>query len=158
MVTIAMDDLPDYQKLKNTAIYYLSRREYSKQELLDKLYRKYGNTSFTEKLLNDLETDGLQDDERFTEVFVRYRIGQGKGPMKIQQELKQKGISGELVDTYLDFDESYWVERAKELLDRKFSALSCDDLKAKAKKVRFLVSRGFSYSCVISAIDHFSAA
>jgi regulatory protein len=66
------------------------------------------------------------------------RYGQGKGPILIAAELKDRGIK--------DFDLSIydWLELAKHVRRKKFGLNIPADYKEKAKQKRFLRSRGFN--------------
>ena len=66
------------------------------------------------------------------------RYGQGKGPILIAVELKDRGIK--------DFDLSIydWFELVKEVRRKKFGMNIPVDYKEKAKQKRFLRSRGFN--------------
>ena len=63
--------------------------------------------------------------------------------MRIQQELKQKGVSAELIEQYLD-NNDYWRNIAKEVREKRFGATLPKDYKDIAKQMRFLQYRGFS--------------
>lgn len=132
-----------------SALRALSRREYSVFELRSKLERQYDD-QVVEQLLDELLTQRLLSDGRFTEVFVRSRIERGHGPMRIRQELCQRGIDDELIDAHLTFDTERWSALAGEAL-RKRSGL-CRDAraadesvrcKARARIGRFLTARGY---------------
>ena len=135
------------------ALNLLARREHSFYELVEKLARKFPPELAT-TVATQLQQDNLQNDERFVESFVRYRSLQGKGPLRIKLELRQKGIADALIQQQLNSDEYDWFELAKELYQRKFhSHVGFDsssvnpikiDQKEKAKRLRFLAYRGFN--------------
>ena len=43
-------------------------------------------------LFGGLTDEGLQSDARYAGSFVQSRINQGKGPIRIRQELKERGF------------------------------------------------------------------
>lgn len=131
------------------AIRALSRREYSVFELRSKLERNHAD-ELVEQVLDELLDQDLLSDRRFAEVFVRSRIGRGQGPMRIRQELRQRGINDELIDHELTFDTDHWHTLAAQVLERRQDlcrAAQSDDaelrFKAKGRIGRFLASRGF---------------
>jgi len=88
-----------------------------------------------------LEADGLQNDGRFLEAFVRSRVSKGQGPQRIGQELRLKGVEGEALDECLaryDWDEAMGKAHGK-----KFGDSSPASPKEYAARVRFLSQRGF---------------
>ena len=86
----------------------------------------------------------MQSDERFTENFVHDRVNNGKGPLKIQQELSQRGVDQYLISTYLDSEEFDWLSLAKEVRIKKYGNDMPADYQKQALQSRFLYSRGFS--------------
>ena len=65
------------------AIRLLSQREHSRYELATKISRKQDELTVDElnTLLDELEQSGYQDDQRFTEMFVRSSIARGHGAL-----------------------------------------------------------------------------
>ena len=86
----------------------------------------------------------MQSDERFTESFVHDRVNNGKGPLKIQQELSQRGIDQDLISTYLDSVGLDWLTLANEVRTKKYGNEVPADYQKQALQSRFLYSRGFS--------------
>jgi len=123
---------------------FLARREHSRKELQYKLARGCEDKVLIEELLDKLSSEGLQSDERFTESFVHHRIDMGQGPMKIHQELKQRGIDQILIEKYLESVSIDWLSLAEDIRVKKFGVEIPGDYQKKAKQSRFLYSRGFS--------------
>ena len=63
-------------KLRVAAMNALGRREHSSHELKQKLQQRFKEASLDEidQVLGRLQSQNLQSDERFTEMFVRSRI------------------------------------------------------------------------------------
>ncbi len=128
------------------ALNMLFRREHSQLELSRKLQQK----DFSDKDIVDsislLIEQKYQSDERFSESFIHMRYGQGKGPILIAAELKDRGIK--------DFDLSIydWFELAKHVRRKKFGLNIPADYKEKAKQKRFLRSRGFNLDQINKAL------
>lgn len=97
-----------------------------------------------QSVIDDLVTEGLQSDERFTEVYVRSYIQKGQGPTKIRMNLRQLGIESHLIDECVYSEEIDWQEHIKTVFSRKYSYCDLTDSKQKSKAFRFLQSRGFS--------------
>lgn len=132
--------------IRMAAMNYLSLREHSAKELYNKLSKKFEQTEWISAAIEQLQRDGLQSNERFTEAFVNMRLRQGKGALVIRLELKEKGISDTLISRYLSNpeQETDWNQLALKAYRKKFGDSAIVDLKDKAKRIRFLNARGFS--------------
>ena len=86
----------------------------------------------------------MQDDQRFTESYVRSRIAQGKGPIRIHYELEQKKMPSNIIQSVIENTNTDWIALAEEVKMRKFGEKVPENIKDKAKQTRFLYSRGFS--------------
>ena len=127
----------------------LSRREHSASELLQKLLQRGYEHDDILAAIEQLQADNLQSDSRFTESFVNQRVNAGYGPVKIQHELRHRGVASELVDNYLDKFDGEWQQRMLDLKIRKFGAEIPADYPEKMKQARFLQNRGFSPELVM---------
>ena len=123
----------------SAALRMLMRREHSQLELLTKLQAKGFDISAINDSLLILIEQNYQSDERFSEAFILMRHNQGKGPLKIAFELKQRGINKFNLDV---FD---WFKLAKEVRNKKFGDTPPQDFNDQAKQKRFLQSRGFGF-------------
>ena len=94
-------------------------------------------------MLDSLAQQQLQSDERFAEQYIQSRRRKGYGPLRIRQELQQKGISGELIELWLDERDLLWLDLLKETARRKFGTTAPSDYRERAKRARFLEYRGF---------------
>lgn len=117
----------------------LARREHSVFELTQKLSIKEFSLSDISDSIDSLIKQNYQSDERFATEFIQMRFNQGKGPIKISIDLKQRGIED------FDLSEFDFYTLAKEIRTAKFSSEPPVDYKEKAKQQRFLQSRGFEF-------------
>lgn len=142
----------DPQEARKKAMDYLARREYGQAELKKKLAGAGFNRDARERAVDQLTADNLQDDRRFVESFALSRINQGKGPVRIQTELSQRGIDAGLINEVLEDSETDWFALAREVRLKKFGAALPGDFKTKAKQMRFLQYRGFGQDHVQAAV------
>jgi len=155
-----MTQAPSTADMRLAAMNLLARREQSARELREKLQRRFAGPDLPpealepmiEAVLDKLAKDNLQSDERFTEAFVTMRKRQGKGPLRIDQELRQKGVVGALIDAHLDSADEEWWALAQETKARRFGEQPAETLKEKARQVRFLQYRGFTSDQVRAAV------
>ena len=122
----------------------LARREHSTQELRDKLLARGFDDDEITPALQTLSREGLLSDERFTESFIHSRMERGSGPVKIRAELRQRGVTDEVISNWLDERDRAWLERAEAVRCKKFGSALPVDYKEKARQARFLQYRGFS--------------
>lgn len=131
------------RQIQQQAITLLSRREYSARELQQKLTASHP-VEAVDEVLQSLQQQGLQSDERFARVWTRHRLLQGYGPVRVQAELRQKGVDSELIQQSLANEDFDWFEQARQVHQRKFGARRARDAKEKARQMRFLQYRGFT--------------
>jgi regulatory protein len=155
MINPADDDLRarDPLRARKKAMDYLARREHGRQELLVKLEAAGFEPETASAALEQLARDGLQDDRRFAESFVRSRIEQGKGPVRIRLELQQRGLDGPLVDEVLEAAGEDWGALASRIRVGKFGPGQPADFPEKARQMRFLQYRGFESEHIRRALD-----
>lgn len=96
------------------------------------------------KVLQQLEEQGLQSDDRFTEQYVRQRRDKGYGPLRIRAELKERGVDGVLIDGWLDAGDQEWRSLMEQAVIKKYGQTPPrDNQKEIARCGRFLAQRGF---------------
>jgi len=139
--------------IKSAALALLARREHSKQELLTKLSRKFTDETKILQQIDDLAANGLQSEERFVEAFVHFKMGAGKGPKLIKQELKRRGVSDYLIASYVVENDDQWLSAANDAYRKKFGTSPVVDVREKARRIRFMVSRGFTPDLVFRLLE-----
>ncbi|GJM08812.1 MAG: regulatory protein RecX [Lysobacteraceae bacterium] len=132
------------------AVRLLSQREHSVAELLRKLAQRGIDQAVAQQCIDELASKGLQSDDRFTEAFVRSRIGRGQGPLKIKAQLYQRGIDPTMADQAILCSEVDWDELASKVVQKKFAVI--DDQTSEMRGLRFLAQRGFTSEQARSAI------
>ena len=136
----------------------LARREHSFFELKTKLLQKNFNEDAINQELHRLVDDHLLDDSRFTESFLTFSLRKGKGPLRIESELQQRGVSGDVIQRFLlEVDDHEWIQIATDVLKKKLGTAKQVDYDKKLKLMRFLSNRGFTNLQVIKAIKTFVA-
>jgi regulatory protein len=135
----------DPRQLRLQAMNLLARREHLRRELENKLSRRFGSEFESEihAVLDTLEEENLLSDVRFTHAYIRQRSAKGYGPERIRQELKQKGVAGNLLDDAMAAADVDWVALAREVRIKKFGNDMPCEFSEKARQLRFLNYRGF---------------
>jgi regulatory protein len=125
--------------LKARALRLLARREHSRQELSRKLSPHASSPEVLGALLSDLEGRKQLSDQRYAEERARW-LARKYGAAKIRHELQARGVAAAIIDRLPPQDD---LERARAILARKYRA-PAESIQEKAKRARFLHSRGFS--------------
>ena len=132
---------------------YLARREHGRAELCNKLTRFGFDADTAHDAVAQLVEDNLQSDARFIEAFISSRINQGKGPVKIRADLRERGIGSGLVESGLEDAAQDWYVSASEVRKKKFGSQRPVDFSEKARQMRFLQSRGFEPDQIQAAVS-----
>ena len=135
--------------LRERALGYLTRREYSRQELHRKL-QPYAGEEDLDGLLDEFSKRGWISDVRYVDQMVHARKGK-YGSLKVAHELRAQGVAEELVDKAVKEVRSEELETARNLWRKKFGAQP-DSREDWAKQARFLQSRGFGMDTIKSVL------
>ena len=137
------------RNLLTRAVDALSRREYSRRDLGRKLAADLAEGETREDVteaLDRLEALGLLSDARYAQACVRAGAGR-LGNARLRRELRQSGVSDELIDEALESVEEPEEVRAWRMWSRRWSGLP-KDWKERERMTRFLMTRGFSMSAI----------
>jgi regulatory protein len=125
--------------LRQRALDYLGKREYSYFELTQKLRPFTEEPDDIPAILDDFKNRGWLSDARFTEQLVHAR--QSKfGSARVANELREKGVADDL------------IVNALEVCRKKFKA-SPSSREDWAKQARFLQSRGFGFDVIKKVLN-----
>ena len=75
----------------------LSRREHSSKEVFQKMSRRVESKDMLMIIIDELIDDGLLSDERFAKSYFQDRKNRGLGPLRIRNELTQRGVKESVV-------------------------------------------------------------
>jgi regulatory protein len=130
---------------RETALRFLEHREKSTFEVRSHLIIKGFLEEEIEKELQFLTELRYLDDERYCSDYVRYGISKGRGPVRLQHELSEKGIDSALIRDALEvtFDRNTEREAAMQEARKLLKQVSEMDEKNLAKVGRKLHSLGY---------------
>lgn len=144
---------PNKMSCQERALYLLTRRDHGEFELWQKLVLKGFEEDEVQQAVTYCKEHGYLDDQRFAHSQVRQHIAKGHGERRIRQELQQKRIDNEAINSALESQQADWFELAKQTSEKKFKPIaSQQDAKEYAKQVRFLQYRGFSFDQIQYAL------
>ena len=170
-----VDAIKAESRLRWLAFYYLSRREYGKAELKQKLLDKEQEADKIDTLLDEFEEKGYQSDYRTTLMLIRENIRKGRGRGRIKQEFYRKKMAmpdniDELIDMANTESEEFsefiddsadnlvegvdWLKLAVSTRTRKYGDTIPVEQKDKAKQLRFLQYRGFNSDICFAALNY----
>ena len=129
--------------VRRTAMDLLARREHGRIELARKLRQRGAPAELIEPVLDRLADEGLLSETRFLESFVRMRVNAGYGPLRIREELAQRGLPRADIEQALQESDFDWSEQLREIWQRKFAGVLPSDPRERAKQGRFLSYRGY---------------
>jgi len=131
---------------------FLARREHSRAELRVKLLPHVQEGEDVDAVLDELEKRNWLSDARAAELIVSTRRGRF-GAQRIAHEMRQKGLSEDLVGQALPALKESELEAAREVWQKKFGVFP-QNQKEKARQARFLQSRGFGMDVVMKVLRH----
>ena len=144
-----MTDRPDNPvELRARALRLLARREHSRAELERKLGPHAGSPEVVAGILEALVQKAQLSDWRYAEERVRV-LSRKYGAARIRQDLKAKGVDRQLIARVSTDGE---LERARIILGRKYRE-PATTREQRAKRMRFLQSRGFSHEIIRGALE-----
>ena len=135
------------------ALELLARREHSRRELVRKLAARGFADGVMSPVLEKLERTGVLADARFTDSFVRSRIGKGQGPQRIRAELAQRGITDDEADGVLRAADVDWLATIRAVRAKRFGPELPRDYVERARQARFLQYRGFDSAQIGAALE-----
>jgi regulatory protein len=136
--------------LRDRALRYLAQREHSRAELARKLSPHAQSEDELNALLDALEARRQLSDERFADARAS-KLSRKYGSSRILQDLKARGVDGELAQQTAAAARTGDLERAREIWRKKFRE-PATTREAQAKQMRFLQARGFSFEIIRQVI------
>ena len=136
--------------LRERALGLLARREHSRAELGRKLAAHAGSEDDLEALLEDLQRRKLVSDERYADSRT-HALSRKFGAARIAQELRAKGLDKGLAESAAAAARTTEVDRARAVWLRKFRTAPATR-EERARQMRFLQSRGFSFDAIRAVV------
>lgn len=130
----------------NRALKFLSYRPRSEAELRAKLTQLGFSNDSVEPTVDRLRALHLLDDEAFARGFARSKIeNSGYGPLRLERELRQKGVAAPLVRRICDeaFRGHGGKDQARALLEKRYRGGDLSDARTLRRAIAFLKRRGY---------------
>ena len=143
----------NFRAAKNAAVRYLSRKLRTENEVSQKLHEDGYDEDSIEKTIEELKALGYINNKIYVQKFVFDRSKlKPKSKKLLKLELKNKGISDEIIDEVLDdwnVDDTFVAEG---LVKRKFGKYDLKDESVRKKVYMFLMHRGYEHEVIESVI------
>lgn len=148
----------DFEKFYNSSLRFLSYRPRSEKEVRDKLRSKKASLEIIEKIIIKLNEKKFINDLEFTNWWIEGRNRFKPRSLRlIKLELKQKGISEELMESGIKNQElgiESDFEQAKKLVEKRIGRVrNLSKQEVYQKLGRYLASKGFSWDTIKKSID-----
>lgn len=135
------------RRANEKALYLLAHRSHTKHELAEKIKRTAGAQA-AQAAADHMEELGLIDDEAYArdyaaDLFCR----KGFAILRVKQEMLQKGIDRELIETVIEEVAPDPEERLRELVERKYASSLRDD-KGIRRTIAALQRYGYPYGLI----------
>lgn len=140
MLAAETDQLLD---IEQAAMRLLAQNEHTVRQLTTKLRKKDFDAEAIQTVLQDLQQRNLLSDERFAEQYLLMRSRKGFGPVRIAQEMHEKGVGDSLVAETMDAADIDWRALLRETLQKKYGSGAVLNYEERARRARFLEYRGF---------------
>jgi len=159
---VELENESQFGKLYTRALEYALTRPRSQREMRDYLYRKTRDTptkegglrkgvskELTDRVFDRLIAKGYVDDEKFTRFWIENRnLRRGTSFRRLKAELAAKGVSGGIVDEFLEKSERQELDELRKVVAKK--AIKYDDPQ---KLIGYLVRQGFRYDDIRSVLN-----
>ena len=150
---VSLSELRDkavLDKAYDRALNLISHRMRSEWEIRDYLKRKEYEASVHDRVVRKLIDRGYINDAEFAKRWVENRrLLKATSKRRLSQELKQKRVADDIIQSVLAADETDEIEVLRELIGRKRKQTKYqDDLKL----MQFLARQGFDYDKIKTAL------
>lgn len=127
----------------------ISHRMRSEWELRDYLKRKDYDEGIQDEVVNRLKDRGYVNDAEFAKRWVENRrLLKATSKRRLSQELRQKRVADDIIQSTLEADATDELEVLKQLIERKQTKYQ-DELKL----MQYLARQGFSYDLIKQALN-----
>ena len=107
-----------------------------------------------DEIIRRLREHDFLNDRRFVEVFVRSKVHECWGKLKIRQALFAKSVDVQLIDEFLNaIDEDEYAQMIADVV-MKWKRMHSDEADDRQKLFRYMLTRGFSIGEVMAAMNN----
>ena len=139
--------------IRDAAAKYLASRMRTCGEMEEYLAKKGFSDDEIREVIEEFRDFRYLDDEEYCRQYINYACDKGKGPLRIRQELADRGVDRETIGFALEdyYDRDAELERALRQAEKTVSGKTVDE-KMRGRLGRRLVSLGYSTDVVYKVI------
>lgn len=148
----------NFRRAYEYALYRLDYRDFSAEEIYEKLLEIYKNEALCLEVVKKLARAGIINDERYAEKLARKLVESKKyGYRRAKREMMQKGLAENTVCGALKQYADTFEENLAALLRGKYSRYLTDDTDRKSieKAKNALVRYGYGYDEINRAVAEY---
>lgn len=151
----------NFRRAYQYALYCLDYRDYSAEDLFEKLMKTYKNEAVCLAVVRKLAKAGVIDDQRYAEKLAQKLVETKKfGYHRALREMKAKGLDEDTAVEALEWYSDSFAENLAQLIEKKHSRYLTDsgDRKNIEKVKNALVRYGYGFDEVNRAVrDYFES-
>lgn len=140
------------KRAKKRTLYLLKKMDRTEQELRNKLKDGFYTEDIIEKAIEYVKGYNYINDESYVQRFIEYK-SKFKSKLEITSQLKQKGISKEVINCIYDSIEIDESNAIIKLIKKKVSNINEIDYNQRRKLYMYLCRKGFQYEDIDKAIE-----
>lgn len=151
----ALLDAEEVERATGSALRFLAYRPRSTREVTDRLRQRGYSDQAIDGAIEKLRGWRYLDDREFARFWVENRLEyRPSGSRRLRQELRQKGVDGEVVEQAIEAVEADELPAAIELARKRAERLrGLDPITRRRRLAGFLQRRGYGWDIVKPAID-----
>lgn len=143
--------LDDIQECYLKGLSYLTKSSKTEKEIINYLYQKGFHKKLIDESVERYKNYRLIDDERYCQNYIDYHKNK-KSKFIIKQNLLNKGINKDLIDTYLeDIEQNEVIIKYTE---KYLKGKNLDNV-IYQKLIKYLLGKGFTISQIKNSIKDF---
>ncbi len=150
----------EFKKAYNYCIYILSKRDYSTHKIRQKLKERKHTPELIETIIEDLVEKNYLREEEYKRQRIKQHILRGYANSFIIQKLNQEKLTAvdEEIDALRSEQDLHATDIIEYLIEKKLRGKEIpteweDRQKLKAKVLRFLISKGHTYSDISTKLN-----
>ena len=132
---------------------YCAYQERSEVDVRKKLGSLAVSATMSDEVVRVLKEDDFLNEHRFAEIFIRSKIKEQWGKLKIRQGLYAKGIPADIINEQMgQIDETAYQEMVRATIE-KWKRLNAADADNKPKLIRHMLTKGFAIEEIMSILN-----
>ena len=131
---------------------YCAYQERSEAEVRKKIGTLAGSVAQGDEIIRRLKEHDFLNEERFAETYIRSKLKDQWGKLKIRQGLYQKGVAPDVINEQMaNIDEEAYHDMLLQAM-AKWKRLNAGDADNRSKLIKAMLSKGFAMDEIMPLI------